>query len=193
MRMLDGCVDMHCQPLDMTRKPTKSMFCIMFHIIPIPWVVLQAMLHVSTLYSCTLLHTMPTLYHLKFHRDYHVTFLLFSHHHSIYTTYVRQSQSLVSQLITSDQGWVTFLLPLSCFYHILWFISEFSIVIPHPSHPLIIIIVLYSVSFLTLLFLLFLTFLVSNFLAQKPCTSLILPTSHPPLPHFKFKFSSSFP
>ena len=169
-----------------TCKQTNSMFCIMLHIVPIPQVVLQATLHVST-HCSTFLYLALHLHHItsEFHRDYHMTFLLFLHH-SIYATYVRQSQSLVSQLIASDQGQVTFLLPLSCFYHILWFISEFSIMIPHPR---IVIIVLYSVSFPTLMFLLSgVPYLFSlKFLSIKTLYIDNLQTRSPPPPHFEFK------
>ena len=87
-----------------THKLTILMFSITLHIIVIACIVQQAMLCISVLCSTPCLHCITS----EFHRDHHVTFLLFSHHHSVYTTYMGQSQSLANELITLDQDWVTF-------------------------------------------------------------------------------------
>ena len=67
--------------------------------------------HISVLQNALHLHHITP----EFHGDYQVTFLLFHHHHSIYTTYVKWSKSSVNQLITSDHTLVTFLLPYLAF------------------------------------------------------------------------------
>jgi hypothetical protein len=149
-----------------THKLTNSMFCIMLCIVPIPQVVPQATPHISAHHS-VFLYLTPHCGYIVSSLSSMETIMWHFYCFFIIIPFMPPMWDNLSHLWVSWLHWIKVrshsLLPLSCFYHILWFISEFSITIPY---PLIVIIVLYAVYFPTLLFLLFLTFLVStNFLA----------------------------
>ena len=89
-RQLQSAVPVICTVGLWTCKLTILTFCITLHLILIHHVV-QWTPHFWTSHCIPIFHSAPCLHHVtsEFHGDHHMIFILFPHHHCVYTTYVR--------------------------------------------------------------------------------------------------------